>query len=138
MLFGDIVELGGYYFFFDGVKYYEGLNYILDKGSIYVSCDGKEIVILYLEKCLYIVQSLMMIEVGIDVGFICDFYVVFGELLENGVWVVCVYVKLFVCWIWFGGLLMGFGGVLVVFDWCYWVKVKICVCEVLGFVGQGV
>lgn len=62
----------------------------------------------------------MMIEVVIDCGIMCDFYIVMGECLDdNCFWVVCIYYKFYVCWIWVGGLLMVIGGVLVISDKCY-------------------
>lgn len=60
-----------------------------------------------------------MIEVGIYVCISGDVYVVLGELLGNNVWVVCVYIKLFVCWIWLGVLLMVLGGFVIVVDCCF-------------------
>jgi cytochrome c-type biogenesis protein CcmF len=45
-----------------------------------------------------------------------DLYVALGEPLENGAWIVRVYHKPFVDWIWFGCMLMAFGGFLAVTD----------------------
>ena len=57
-----------------------------------------------------------MTEAAIDTGILRDLYVAFGEPLENGAWVVRVYHKPFVDWIWFGCMLMAFGGALAVTD----------------------
>ena len=57
-----------------------------------------------------------MTEAAIDPGFFKDIYVSLGEPLANGDWAVRVYVKPFVRWIWFGCLMMAFGGVLAVAD----------------------
>ncbi len=57
-----------------------------------------------------------MTEAAIDTGILRDLYVALGEPLENGAWVVRVYHKPFVDWIWFGCMLMAFGGFLAVTD----------------------
>ena len=65
-----------------------------------------------------------MTEPAIDTGFIRDLYVALGEPLEDGAWVVRVYHKPFVDWIWFGCLLMAFGGMLAVSDRRYRLKIN--------------
>lgn len=67
----------------------------------------------------------MMMEVVIDGGLMCDLYVVLGEELDDGLWVVCLYYKLFVCWIWYGGVFMVIGGIFCMFDFCYWMSKKL-------------
>ena len=61
-----------------------------------------------------------------------------GEPLGEGAWAVRVHVKPFVRWIWFGGLLTGFGGLLAALDRRYRVKVKSRVREALGLQGAAV
>jgi len=43
-------------------------------------------------------------------------YVSLGEPVEGGAWIVRVYVKPFIDWIWAGCTLMAFGGLLAVAD----------------------
>jgi cytochrome c-type biogenesis protein CcmF len=57
-----------------------------------------------------------MTEAAIDPGLLRDVYLSLGEPLGEGAWAVRVQVKPFVRWIWLGGLLMAFGGVLAVLD----------------------
>jgi len=45
-----------------------------------------------------------------------DLYVALGEPLENGAWIVRVYHKPFVNWIWLGCMLMALGGALAASD----------------------
>jgi cytochrome c-type biogenesis protein CcmF len=132
---GESMDLAGYHFIFEGAKHFEGPNFTSDKGTIRVIRDGKEISVLHPEKRLYTVQSSMMTEAGIDAGFTRDLYVALGEPLDNGAWAVRVHVKPFVRWIWFGGLLTGFGGLLAALDRRYRVKVKAKVREALGMTG---
>ena len=51
-----------------------------------------------------------MTEAAIDPGFTRDLYVSLGEPVAGGAWIVRVYVKPFVDWIWGGCLLMALGG----------------------------
>ncbi|NNA35387.1 heme lyase CcmF/NrfE family subunit [Pseudomonas lundensis] len=135
---GESMELGGYHFIFEGAQHYQGPNFTSDKGTVRVVRNGKEISVLHPEKRLYTVQSSMMTEAGIDAGFTRDLYVALGEPLGDGAWAVRVHVKPFVRWIWLGGLLTGFGGLLAALDRRYRVKVKSRVREALGMTGATV
>jgi cytochrome c-type biogenesis protein CcmF len=69
----------------------------------------------------------MMTEAAIDSGFTRDLYVALGEPVEdskNGAWSVRIYVKPFIDWIWFGCLIMAFGGILALADKRYRLKIK--------------
>jgi cytochrome c-type biogenesis protein CcmF len=87
-----------------------------DIGNVDVLRDGKKISVLEPEKRTYNASGMAMTEAAIDTGILRDLYVALGEPLENGAWVVRVYHKPFVDWIWFGCLLMAFGGALAVTD----------------------
>jgi cytochrome c-type biogenesis protein CcmF len=116
MEIGDTVEVGGYTFRFNGVKKAPGPNYMSDIGNVDVLRDGKKINVLEPEKRTYNASGMPMTEAAIDTGILRDLYVALGEPLENGAWVVRVYHKPFVDWIWFGCMLMAFGGFLAVTD----------------------
>jgi len=116
MEIGDTVEVGGYTFRFNGVKKAPGPNYMSDIGNVDVLRDGKKINVLEPEKRTYNASGMPMTEAAIDAGILRDLYVALGEPLENGAWVVRVYHKPFVDWIWFGCMLMAFGGFLAVTD----------------------
>ncbi|WP_300720292.1 heme lyase CcmF/NrfE family subunit [Pseudomonas sp.] len=135
---GESMELGGYQFVFEGARHFEGPNFTSDKGTVRVIRNGKEVSVLHPEKRLYTVQNSMMTEAGIDAGFTRDLYVALGEPLGDGAWAVRVHVKPFVRWIWLGGLLTGFGGVLAALDRRYRVKVKTRVRDALGMTGAAV
>lgn len=132
---GDMQELGGYQFVFEGAKHHEGPNYTSDRATIRVLVEGKEIAVLHPEKRLYTVQMMPMTEAGIDPGLFRDLYVALGEPLEDGAWAVRLHVKPYVRWIWLGGLLMAFGGLLSTLDRRYRIKVKTRVREALGMSG---
>jgi len=134
---GDVLELGGYRFIFEGAKHHEGPNYTSDKASVLVYEGERQIARLHPEKRLYTVQQMPMTEAGIDPGFTRDLYVALGEPLENGAWAVRVHIKPFVRWIWLGGLLTALGGVLAAMDRRYRVKVSKKVKETIGLNEQG-
>jgi len=129
---GESLELGGYRFIFEGARHFEGPNFTSDKGTIRVLNGTREVAVLHPEKRLYTVQGMPMTEAGIDAGVTRDLYVALGEPLEDGAWAVRVHIKPFVRWIWFGGLMMGLGGLLAACDKRYRVKVKSRVREALG------
>jgi cytochrome c-type biogenesis protein CcmF len=57
-----------------------------------------------------------MTEADIDSGFTRDLYVSLGEPVGADAWVVRVYHKPFIDWIWGGCFLMAIGGVIAVSD----------------------
>ncbi len=123
---GESTTINGYTFTFRGVREVQGPNYVAGRGSIEVSRDGRVLREMNPEKRIYRVQQNPMTEAAIDTGFTRDLYVSLGEPVEgnSGAWIVRVYVKPFVDWIWGGCLLMAFGGALAASDRRYRAKVK--------------
>ncbi|QSA96065.1 heme lyase CcmF/NrfE family subunit [Methylococcus sp. EFPC2] len=113
---GETFSLGGYDFRFDGVAEVQGPNYKAREGSFRVSKGGDEVARLQPQKRIYTVQRNTMTEAAIDPGLTRDLYVALGEPLDQGAWSVRIYVKPYIRWIWFGGLLMMTGGLLSVSD----------------------
>ena len=66
-----------------------------------------------------------MTEAAIDAGFTRDLYVSLGEPVAGGAWIVRVYVKPFVDWIWGGCLMMALGGLLAATDRRYRARVRV-------------
>lgn len=116
MSIGDTVEAGGYRFKLDGLKSVRGPNYQATRGTFSVTRGERPVTTLYPEKRFYNVQQMPMTEAAIDSGLTRDLYVSLGEPLPGGAWVVRVYHKPFVDWIWGGAFLMALGGVLAVTD----------------------
>ncbi|HEY5645852.1 MAG TPA: heme lyase CcmF/NrfE family subunit, partial [Pseudomonadales bacterium] len=115
MAAGDAVSVGDAEFRFLGVSRSEGPNYLADRGEFAVT-EGGATFPLHPEKRTYLARRNVMTEAAIDPGLGRDLYVSLGEPLEDGAWAVRIQVKPFVRWIWLGGLLMAFGGVLAVLD----------------------
>ncbi len=116
MLVGDTVEIGGYSFRLAGLDQVPGPNYESTRGHVQVTRNGREIALMHPEKRFYPVQQMPMTEAAIDSGFTRDLYVSLGEPVGQGAWVVRVYYKPFVDWIWGGAFLMALGGVIAVSD----------------------
>ncbi|MBW9271159.1 MAG: heme lyase CcmF/NrfE family subunit [Candidatus Thiodiazotropha sp. (ex. Lucinisca nassula)] len=113
---GDVSEIAGYEFRFDGVQRVPGPNYNAHRGSFQVSHNGEAFTTLEPEKRTYFVQTRPMTEASIDWGFTRDLYVSLGEPLGGGDWSLRLYYKPYVRWIWLGGVLMSLGGILAITD----------------------
>jgi cytochrome c-type biogenesis protein CcmF len=113
---GDVSDIAGYQFKFEGVSQISGPNYNANRGRFQVSHDGKQIATLEPEKRTYLVQTRPMTEAAIDWGFTRDLYVSLGEPLGGGDWSLRLYYKPYVRWIWLGSVLMALGGILAITD----------------------
>ncbi|MCU7871879.1 MAG: heme lyase CcmF/NrfE family subunit [Candidatus Thiodiazotropha sp. (ex Lucinoma borealis)] len=113
---GDVSEIAGHEFLFEGVNQIAGPNYNANRGRFQVTKDGEHIATLEPEKRTYFVQTRPMTEAAIDWGFTRDLYVSLGEPLGGGDWSLRLYYKPYVRWIWLGGVLMGLGGILAITD----------------------
>jgi cytochrome c-type biogenesis protein CcmF len=122
MQLGDTVEIGGYTFLLEGLDKVAGPNYESTRGHVQVTRNGRNVALLHPEKRFYPVQQMPMTEAAIDSGFTRDLYVSLGEPVGDGAWVVRVYHKPFVDWIWGGAFLMALGGVISVSDRRYRVR----------------
>ena len=122
---GEVAHLAGFDFTFEGVKEIQGPNYTANRGALRVSRDGVERTVLESEKRLYTVTNMPMTEAGISPAIIHDLYASLGEPLSDGAWSVRIYHKPMVEWIWFGCLMMGFGGMLALSDKRYRLKKRV-------------
>lgn len=123
MEIGSKVTVGGYTFQFNGTSDVVGPNYKAVRGDIAVIKDDQFIRNLYPEKRTYNASGMAMTEAAIDTGLFRDLYIALGEPLANGAWVVRVYHKPFVDWIWLGCILMAIGGITSITDRRYRLKI---------------
>ncbi len=112
---GESASIGSLDVRFVGVDRVTGPNYLADQGEFVIVEDGRRYS-LRPEKRSYLARQSVMTEAAIDPGLFRDVYLSLGEPLGDGAWAVRVQLKPFVRWIWLGGLLMAFGGVLAVLD----------------------
>jgi cytochrome c-type biogenesis protein CcmF len=127
MSVGDSTTVRGYAFTFKGVKQIAGPNYDATRANIEISRNGSKITELSPEKRIYRVQQNPMTEAAIHPGLTGDLYVSMGEEVEGGAWIVRVYVKPFIDWIWGGCLIMALGGLMAVTDRRYRRKAGVAV-----------
>lgn len=114
---GEQVTVDGYTFTLNGITNERGPNYTADRGDFTLSRDGKEIEHLYPEKRKYFSShSMPMTEAAIRHSITGDVYVSLGAPTSDGGWVVRAYSKPYVTWIWFGALIMAFGGFWAAMD----------------------
>ena len=122
MNLGDTVTVGGYTFQLSGLEQVQGPNYEATRGTIAVTREGRAVTQLHPEKRFYPVQQMPMTEADMDSGFTRDLYVSLGEPLGQGAWVVRVYHKPFIDWIWAGCFLMAIGGLIGLSDRRYRIR----------------
>ena len=117
MRVGDSASIGDLRFTLQGLENVEGPNYRAVRGQVRVTDDRDRLVALMSpEKRTYRVQTMPMTEAAIRTGLVKDLYVSLGEPVDGGAWIVRLYVKPFVDWIWGGCLLMGLGGLWAASD----------------------
>ena len=113
---GDSTTVNGYTFTYQGNQALRGPNYDAVRGHLVVTRDGRAVSEMYPEKRVYRVQRNPMTEAAIDSRIRGDLYVQLGEPIKGDTWLVRIWVKPFVSWIWVGCLFMGLGGMWAVTD----------------------
>jgi len=132
---GDTAQMAGYTFRFAAVNEVRGPNYTASRGTIEVTRGSEAVATLNSEKRMYTVQNMPMTEAAIDIGLLRHLYVALGEALGPTTWIVRLYHKPFISWIWSGCLMMGFGGFLAAFDRRYRVKARAAQAAGVGGLG---
>jgi cytochrome c-type biogenesis protein CcmF len=121
---GDTVVVGGYSFRFDGTTQKTGPNYRAERGAFTVSRNGKYVENLYPEKRQFNAGGMPITDAAIDSRITGDLYVSLGEPVDGGAWVVRVYSKPFIVWLWGGFTMMAIGGFLALSDRRYRVRAE--------------
>ncbi len=127
MKVGDQTTVGDTRFTLKGLRNVQGPNYQAVQGVVEVHrvhADGQttKITEMLPEKRVYRVQSNPMTEAAISPSLFRDLYVSLGEQVEGGAWILRVYIKPMISWIWGGCLLMALGGLLALSDRRYRAK----------------
>jgi cytochrome c-type biogenesis protein CcmF len=116
---GDSATIGNLRFTLKEFREVQGPNYRGVQGLVEVTDTARSerlVASMRPEKRIYRVQQMPMTEAAIRTGLIKDLYVSLGEPVEGGAWIVRLYVKPFVDWIWGGCALMALGGLLAATD----------------------
>lgn len=112
---GEAVHLAGYSIFFVSESSLTGPNYHGTKACFKIG-SGRDAHVIFPEKRLYDVGKMAMTDSAIDVNVFRDIYIALGEPIGKEAWSVRLYYKPCVRWIWAGGFLLVFGGVLALTD----------------------
>jgi cytochrome c-type biogenesis protein CcmF len=113
---GETKELAGYQVTLKSTEFIDGPNYTAIRGTIDVSRDGKPVTVLTPEKRIYRVQKSPMTEASIDAAWQRDLFIALGEDLGENAWSIRFQYKPLIRFIWYGALLMAFGGLLAMTD----------------------
>jgi cytochrome c-type biogenesis protein CcmF len=113
---GDTVTVGPYTFQFGGVSNGTRENYLYSRGAFQITRNGQIVETMYAEKRQFVSQSEPSTIAAIDL--IRDLYISLGEPAgsNTSAWIVRVYYKPFVHWVWGGCLVMALGGALALSD----------------------
>jgi cytochrome c-type biogenesis protein CcmF len=126
MTIGQSTTIDDLRFTLRGLRDRQGPNYTAVQGWVEVTrvgADGEtKVTDMLPEKRVYNVQRNPMTEAAITTGLVKDLYVSLGEEVEGGAWIVRIYVKPFIDWIWGGCVLMALGGGLAASDRRYRAK----------------
>jgi cytochrome c-type biogenesis protein CcmF len=113
---GESTEIAGYTLRFRGVAPARGPNYQEQVGLLAVTRGDRPVAELAPAKRLYDAPRQATSEAAIHVALAGDLYVVLGDELKDGGWVVRLYFNPLVRLIWIGALVMALGGVLSLSD----------------------
>ena len=114
--YGEGYQLGEYTYTLKSVKPVTVDNYSAQRGHIDVTKNGELVASLYPEKRDYGQGNEIMTEAGIDGDLFRDLFVALAYPGGKDVWLLNVFYKPFVRWIWIGAAMMGLGGLLAAID----------------------
>ncbi|MCL2021553.1 MAG: heme lyase CcmF/NrfE family subunit [Betaproteobacteria bacterium] len=124
----DTVTLAGHTFHFLGMRQVDGPNYLAWQGDVELFENGRMKRKLYPEKRFFHSSAMPMTKAAIDNGLFRDVYVSLGEPIDRAhpekEWIVRVYYKPLVNWIWGGTYLMSLGGLIAILDRRYRLRRK--------------
>lgn len=121
MRVGQRVTLAGYTLCFVKQSEQQGPNYHSTRATFSVT-RGNIVHEIVPEKRVYSIGKMAMTESAIDVTPFRDIYIALGEPLTKDSWSVRLYYKPLVRWIWAGGFMILFGGLLALTDKRYYQK----------------
>ena len=110
-------QVGPYTFQLDGVRNKPGPNYQAVQAQFSVFKKPNQMIATLLpERRFYPARKNTMTDAAINAGLWRDLYIALGEAVSAEQWIVRLYYKPFMRWVWLGGLLMLLGGMLAVFQ----------------------
>lgn len=114
---GDQVTVSDYTYTFRGIRQAQGPNYVATVGAMEVTRDGERYTVLYPENRVYPVKGMPTTEAAIETTLAADLYVALGNADEDtGGYVVRIYHKPLVVWLWIGSLMLVLGSLVSLSD----------------------
>ncbi len=113
---GQRGEVAGYTFVFHGVRLVPGPNYSEQIGRVTATRGGAPVAELAPSKRLFETPRQATTEAGIHAAWGGDLYVVLGDALPDGAYVVRAYFHPLVRLIWLGAVVMALGGIVSLLD----------------------
>ncbi len=111
------VEIAGYTMTFKGVETVQGPNYEAGRGTIEASVNGVKIATMHPELRLYKQPPQQTTFTSIHTTFFADLYVAIGEAQgAEGAYVTRFYYQPLIPFLWYGVLMMAFGGLISLTD----------------------
>ena len=117
---GEVADVEGYQFRFEGTRPVEGPNYIAERATVTVLENGAPIATLYPEKRRYRVQQDIMTQSAVSYNPMRDLYVSLGEPMGSDAWSLRLQYKPMMRLVWLGTALMMLGGFIAALDRRYW------------------
>lgn len=111
---GQTITLAGYQFKFADLQLAAQPNYTTEKAIIHITQESQFQHNLITERRFYLARQQLMIEPGINWGWLRNWYVVLGEKTGDQHYAMRFYVQDGIQWIWGGGILMCLG---LLFGW---------------------
>jgi cytochrome c-type biogenesis protein CcmF len=112
----DVANVGGYALKFDGLIQRQGSNFRENVARFSVSRDGRPIAVMTPSKRNFTTRGASTTEAALLTRGVSQLYISLGDINANGSIAVRIYYKPLVLLIWFGPVLMAFGGVLSLSD----------------------
>ena len=114
---GQSVEIAGYTMTFQGVKMIKGPNFDAGQATIVASKNGREIATMHPELRAYVQPPQQTTYTSIHTTLFADLYSALGEAQgDSGAFVTRFYYQPLVPFVWYGVLLMAFGGLVSLSD----------------------
>ncbi|MGC2780501.1 MAG: cytochrome c-type biogenesis CcmF C-terminal domain-containing protein, partial [Bradyrhizobium sp.] len=113
---GDVRNLAGYEIKFDGMTQRRGPNFSEVVSTFVISEDGRQLSVMTPSKRSFTTRGMSTTEAALMTRGVSQLYVSLGDTTPDGGLAVRIYHKPLVLLIWFGPVLMAFGGLLSLSD----------------------
>ncbi|CAM3421766.1 heme lyase CcmF/NrfE family subunit [Paraphotobacterium marinum] len=116
MKIGNEVKISGYKIKFNQVDTFHKDNYQVLQARFGILNKNNDVLDnLYPSQKFFATAKTVMSQADISTNVFRDIYIVFGQQISKGTWAIKIYYKPFIRWIWVGGFLIIFSGLMTLF-----------------------